>query len=224
MYVYKIINKQNGDSYIGKTSDKIEKRFKRHCYLARSGAITHLYSAIRKYGNENFTIELIEETTQEHLNDREKFWISELNPEYNMTDGGDGGDISKSQSYLEYMKIRSELIRGQNNPFYGKKHTEEAKRKMSQKMSGRSISEEHKRKISEAQMGRKASAETVKKLIDINSKTWHLIDPNGNKITVKNLSEFCRQNGLDQRNMTKMYNGLQKTSKGYTRNLYVKEQ
>lgn len=218
MYVYKILNKKNGESYIGKTSDNIETRFKRHCYLARCGVATHLYSAIRKYGEENFTIELVEKTKQDLLNEREKYWISQLQPKYNMTKGGDGGDTSSSQLYVEYMRIRSELVKGKNNPFYGKKHTEETKRKLSETMKGRRISTEHKKKISVAQTGKKMSSESIKKRVDKNSKIWHLTDPTGNKITVKNLNEFCRQNGLDQRNMTRMYNGLQKTSKGYTRN------
>ena len=52
---------------------------------------TYLYRAIRKYGKENFTIEILDE---EYSNEKEIYWISKLKPEYNMTKGGDGGWIN----------------------------------------------------------------------------------------------------------------------------------
>jgi group I intron endonuclease len=219
MYVYKILNKITGEFYIGKTKHDINLRFKRHCYLACSGTVTHLYNAIRKYGQDNFSISLLEETDGKLLNEKEIYWIAKLNPTYNMTKGGDGGDMSNSESYWDYMKIRSELICGENNPFYGKKHTEETKLKISKSNKGRKLSDDAKKKISLKMTGRKMPKESVEKTREKNSKIWNLIDPNGNPITIKNLSEFCKNNGLDQRNMTKMYNGLQKKSKGYTRNV-----
>jgi hypothetical protein len=59
---------------------------------------------MRKYGTENFHIEIIEET--DSPNEREIFWIETLNPDYNMTRGGDGGDTSKSPTWIEGMKHR----------------------------------------------------------------------------------------------------------------------
>ena len=61
------------------------------------------------------------------------------------------------------------------------------------------------------------SKESIQKGAEKRSKVYYLIDPNGKRLVVKNLSEFCRENNLDQRNMSKMYCGLQKTSKGYKR-------
>ena len=180
---------------------------------------TYLYRAMKKYGFCNFSIEKIQEYNDEDiLNEAEIRYIKELSPPYNMTLGGDGGDTSSSEKYQDYMKLRSLLISGELNPFYGKKHSEETKRKISEKNSGRVMTQEQKDKISKANLGKKMSPESIKKTVEKNSRIWHLIDPNGNCITVKNLSEYCKKNGLDQRNMTKMYNGLQKTSKGYTRN------
>ena len=50
---------------------------------------------MRKYGIENFTIEVLEECySREQLNEREIFWIAKLNCKhpngYNLTDGGEG--------------------------------------------------------------------------------------------------------------------------------------
>jgi len=54
---------------------------------------TKFYRAIRKYGENNFYIELLETTTIDNLNEREKYWISYYNSYkngYNSTLGGDG--------------------------------------------------------------------------------------------------------------------------------------
>jgi hypothetical protein len=42
------------------------------------------------------------------------------------------------------------------------------------------------------------------------------IDPNGNKLTIKNLATFCRENNLHQPNMSRVSKGKQKSYKGWT--------
>lgn len=100
--IYRIKNHVNSKFYIGKTSKTIEQRFHRHLYNSKVGGNTHLYKAIRKYGAENFSIELIEQTN--NPNERELYWINHLKPHYNMTKGGDGGDTSNSPNYKKAMK------------------------------------------------------------------------------------------------------------------------
>lgn len=222
MYVYLITNTINGKKYVGKTTLSIEDRFKRHQYVSKRDS-TYLYAAMRKYGVENFTISLLEEVHDASiLSSKEMIWISNINPEYNMTKGGDGGDTSSSKRYKEYMKSHSEKMSGANNPFYGKKHNDETKRKISEKKTGTILTEETKQKISVANLGKKKTPESIRKTSLANSKTWFLIDPSGDSIEVVNLSEFCSHNGLDQRNMCNMYRGKYKSSKGYTRD-YIKD-
>jgi group I intron endonuclease len=218
MYVYKIVNKVNLDFYIGKTIKDVNSRFKQHCLLSASGSDTHLHRAIRKYGQDNFQVEIIEYKTSDLLNEGEMRWISYLSPPYNMTKGGDGGDTSLSENYKRYMNVRSEMVSGELNPFYGKRHTEETKQKISLKKMGTTVSPETKEKMSKAMVGRKHQQKTIEKLKSINSKTYYLITPTGDNITVTNLTEYCFKNNLDQRNMNNMYRGLYKTSKGYKRN------
>jgi group I intron endonuclease len=94
MYIYKITNTKNGKIYIGKTLYSIEKRFVRHKQRHKKGN-GYLYNSMRKHGPEHFRIEEIECVKSESiLNEREKYWIARLNPEYNMTKGGDGGDTT----------------------------------------------------------------------------------------------------------------------------------
>lgn len=86
--IYKITNKLNGKPYVGQTRQEIAERFIQH-----SRANSPLGKAMRQYGIENFTIEVLEEcNSQEITNEREKFWIRELNSKvpsgYNRSDGG----------------------------------------------------------------------------------------------------------------------------------------
>lgn len=94
-YIYKITNQINGKLYIGKTNRTIQERFKEHCrdYLKRENEKRPLYSAMKKYGIRNFSIELIEECALNEAEIREKYWIEfygSFKYGYNATLGGDG--------------------------------------------------------------------------------------------------------------------------------------
>lgn len=93
--IYKITNDINNKVYIGKTLLTIEERFSQHCKdaLKPSKEKRPLYSAMRKYGIEHFSISLVEEVSLEELNNREIYWINQFNSfhfGYNATLGGEG--------------------------------------------------------------------------------------------------------------------------------------
>lgn len=96
--IYKITNKINNKSYIGKSTN-IEERWQYHKmrYNDKKEWDKLLYKAFRKYGLENFSFEIIEEVDNlEKINEREKYWIEYYNTfnkekGYNLTVGGDGG-------------------------------------------------------------------------------------------------------------------------------------
>ena len=74
--IYKITNKENGLIYIGCTISSLDKRFKEHlsrCFT--SNYKSKLYNSIKKYGQENFTIELIEECDLSVIYETEKKYI-----------------------------------------------------------------------------------------------------------------------------------------------------
>ena len=101
--IYIITCLLNGMKYVGQTTRSVEKRFKEH-----AGSKTHLGYAIQKYGQENFTIEVIEMcATSEQLDEREIFWIAKLNCKhpngYNLTDGGKGSK-GLTEETLERMR------------------------------------------------------------------------------------------------------------------------
>lgn len=94
-YIYCITNKINQKKYVGKSTISIEKRWDEHCRDARKERCEKrpLYSSMKKYGNENFQIELLGEYSEIDLDFYENYWICELDTYkngYNATLGGDG--------------------------------------------------------------------------------------------------------------------------------------
>ena len=78
--IYKITNQVNGKVYIGQSID-IHRRWNDERSRARNQEtkeISAIYSAMNKYGIENFTFEIIEECAPEMLSIREQYWIDTL--------------------------------------------------------------------------------------------------------------------------------------------------
>lgn len=98
--IYIIKNKINDKVYVGQTTVSIKLRFQNHLSAARNGKGYIIGKAIRKYGENNFYIELLEECLKEELNEREKYWISYFNSTnynfgYNMSIGGNAIRVTK---------------------------------------------------------------------------------------------------------------------------------
>lgn len=91
--IYIIRNTVNDKVYIGQTHVSIKLRFQNHLSAARRGLDYVIGKAIRKYGEDKFYVELLEECLVEELNEREIYWISFFNSTnnsfgYNMSIGG----------------------------------------------------------------------------------------------------------------------------------------
>lgn len=98
-YIYKITNDVNGKVYIGKTNlyNPIERwNEHKHDYKRKRNEKRPLYEAMRKYGEEHFIFEVIEEA--DDIETREQYWINKFRSYigfedcngYNATLGGDG--------------------------------------------------------------------------------------------------------------------------------------
>ena len=93
--VYKATNKLNGKYYIGVTTQGIGNRMKNHRYKALSGSQYSFHKAIRDFGLESFTVEVIDSTEDiEEAKQLEKHWIEKLHSNnseygYNSDCGGD---------------------------------------------------------------------------------------------------------------------------------------
>lgn len=55
---------------------------------------------MRDYGVDNFSVSLIEETTNDLVNTREIYYIDKLKPALNMTAGGDGGSTTHNYMWI----------------------------------------------------------------------------------------------------------------------------
>lgn len=116
MIIYRITNAKNGRQYIGRTVESARKRLLRHC--AEAVRQTHhriaLYNAIRKYGVDVCSIEVIEVcSTVEEMLQAESRHIRAASASgihlYNMTLGGDGS-LGLAHSIDSRRKIREAAL------------------------------------------------------------------------------------------------------------------
>lgn len=139
--IYKITSPSN-KIYIGQSTN-IESRWKQYESLKCSKQ-HKLYNSLKKYGVDLHTFEIIEECELELLNERERHWqdfyevIGEkgLNCKLTQTDDKSGfmckesrEKLSKAQSgENNFMRGKS----GEKHPNFGKKWSEESRKKMSE--------------------------------------------------------------------------------------------
>jgi group I intron endonuclease len=145
--IYKIVNTLNGMMYVGQSVNP-EYRARRH-FWKNNGCIK-LRNAIQKYGKQSFVFSILCWCVdKQDANELEELLITECdtrNKGYNITPGGFGTGA------------------GAENPFYGKVHTPETRKKLSELNTGRVMSETTKRKIAEANAKRIVSESTKEKL------------------------------------------------------------
>lgn len=106
--IYKITNTINNKVYIGCTVTSLEKRYYEHLYRCfKSDYKSKLYNAIKKYGEENFIIELIEECNVNCIYETEKKYIEQYDSfknGLNSTIGGEG-----CLGYIHSPEIRKKI-------------------------------------------------------------------------------------------------------------------
>lgn len=106
--IYKITNKINNKCYIGQSVD-IYQRWDGHRSSSRpiedGGDNFIIHNAIRKYGLNNFSFEIIEKTNPSQLNEREKYWINYYDSYYNGYNATLGGDGSVQYDYQEIVSL-----------------------------------------------------------------------------------------------------------------------
>jgi len=193
--IYKITNTVDGKIYVGQTRQKLNRRISGH---KSSKKKTGIDAAIKKYGWENFSVEVIEECPVEQLSEREIIWIAELNAKglngYNLTDGGDGGGSNPSEETRARISANHADVSGEKNPFYGKKHSKETRAVMSSAKKGKSHkphTKETRDKISVGNKGKhshnkgKHLPESQKAKMSVARKAWwarkKAVENGGNK-------------------------------------------
>lgn len=167
--VYEHENLVNGKKYFGITIKKPTARWGGDGSGYKSNK--HFWNAIQKYGwNEGFSHKILfDGLSVAEAREIEEMLIDDYkthDPKYGYN-GTHGGELERpneetkrkmSNSTKAYLEKHPETIRrGENHPSYGKRHSEESRRKMSEALKGENhpnygkhLSKETRRKISEA--------------------------------------------------------------------------
>lgn len=119
--VYCITNNANGKQYVGVTTNGYQNRFANHIWHSRksSGGCRALYNAMRKYGQDAFTVELIDKASSfEEMNNLERKHIAALktlHPNgYNLTDGGDAGVFAEATRMMMSDRLKGKPMNDKN--------------------------------------------------------------------------------------------------------------
>jgi group I intron endonuclease len=181
--IYKITS-PSGRIYVGQTVNFNHRKTQYSNLDCKTQS--KLYNSILKYGWNFHNIELIEECTLEHLNERERYWQDFYNCLKNglncvlTTTKTKSGELSN-----ETKEKISEALKGKKQPKIseakkGTKHSEESKRKMSSSKKkkylhgeikptwlGKKLSEKTRHRMSSSMKGRRITDDVKNKLSEI---------------------------------------------------------
>jgi group I intron endonuclease len=141
--IYKVTNTINGKIYVGKQTSTNKNYY---------GSGKLIKQAIKKYGRENFTKEIIDEVVGDVLgSETEIYWITKLNAldGYNLEIHGNGGEISERQRTMNsetVKKLWKDPTSIFNSPDYRKRLSDAGKKRV--------WTEETKQKISNGRWGK----------------------------------------------------------------------
>jgi group I intron endonuclease len=172
--IYVIISNIDGKRYIGATNHLAKRRWAHFNDLRKNKhANQHLQYAFNKFGEENFSFEIICKTEEKYLDEKEIYYIAWFNTldcrfGYNLMKGGKHPSLT--QEHKDKLSIAH----------LGKKHSEETKRKISKNNAYHNYSEEKKKEISEKisknhshyWKGKTRSKKTRAKMSKNNAKYW----------------------------------------------------
>ncbi len=158
----------NGKCYIGITSTSLKRRCGNGSGYYKNEYFT---KAIKKYGWENFTHEILFDNLEQEEAERiereliKKYSSNDKRFGYNITDGGEKCKRHAQSSKEKMSKAKKGKYAGEKSYWYGKHRSEETKMKLhnalSGKMSGdknpnygKPLSNEQKKKIGESRTGK----------------------------------------------------------------------
>ena len=101
--IYKITNQLNNKFYIGQ-SVHIETRWAEHC---QPGAQSKIAQAIKEYGKENFTFEVLEECSVTELDQKENYYIALYNA---LGDNGYNVAEQNTVAHTTYLNIKKSTV------------------------------------------------------------------------------------------------------------------
>lgn len=236
-YVYHIINPiTNRLFYVGKGTGN---RCKQHLTDKREYSFNkRLNGYIRNLieeGHKPITIKIAEDLTEEAAYELEEQEIKS-HGRVGFEEGGVLLNILESG--------RPPKLEGENHPWFGRKHTQETKDKISKtkkerfasgqtkKRTGFKHSDETKEKNRQSHLGKKRTPEAIEKTRqanlgrpqtdfqkekarEANQKKWLIIRPDGTEKIIVNLNAYCKEKDLSSSNMSSVAAGRLRQHKGY---------
>lgn len=206
--IYKIMNKIDGNIYIGSSKD-VNIRKSMHFSRLKNNKHSNkkLQNAYNKYGINNFEFFVIEYCKEEDLQRLEQIWLDIL---YTSLDNREFYNLTR------YVDTPSRGIKRGSL-------SDETKRKISESQKGKIISSEHREKLRIAGLGKSSNnkgnyslTEEQKDNIAIggsNGKSYTIIDQSGIEHKVINIARFCRNNGIKDK--SKLSRALSRRQKKY---------
>ena len=213
MFIYKFTNKINNKVYIGLDTGTIEeaRRYKDHKHSYKNVTRnSYFYKAIRKYGFENFSYEILENCENiNDLNDKEIYWISYYNSTdkdcgYNILPGGRGytfNDIKCDKTRETLIENRKKGSKKANKKRWGKLSPEERKEEIKHlhnenvnKKKSKSLKKYWENVSEEKKLSQQRA-------LRARANKYKVIDPNGNIYIVDHIKSFAEKHGLDNKSL-----------------------
>jgi len=230
--IYKAVNRINGKVYIGQTCQSFRRRINEHKRdaLVRNCNFS-FHKAIRKYGIENFEWEILTVAGVDALDALERGFVTFYK--------------SSSKRYGYNLTVGGSVLRGKQNPFFGRKHSIETRKLISDRNKGcvshnkgKSLSKITRDRISQSLKSRggtvgvnnpmygKTHSNQSKELMRQKAlkREWlptptikkYLVDhPDGYREVVFNLNKFCRERNLNHSNLYATANNPKLRCKGF---------
>jgi len=205
--------------YVGKTKGNLRTRLANHISDKRSN---HRTCWLKKLKSLNLLpiMEVIDKTDDfKKSSELEIYYIKKYKEEgcdlVNSTEGGEGTlgrIVSQEQRNTQSEKLKGKM-KGETNPFYGKKHSSETKEKMRQVKLGKKASEETKQKMSKQKKGKKPSQKMLDKSIEVTSKKVLQYTMDLELVKEWNSLSEASKNGFDQGKISLCCNGKRKHHK-----------
>lgn len=118
MLIYLARNTVNGKCYVGQTARTLSRRMIEHkCHSGRGEQL--LYRAIRKYGWEAFSWEVLEYCDEADIDMSERFWINcygSMTPKgYNLKGGGHNNHSYSDEARAKISRSKKESLKSQEH-------------------------------------------------------------------------------------------------------------
>lgn len=223
--IYRCYCSVNGRSYVGQTQSLLTRQYHHTSKLRNHRHENqHLQRAWDKYGEDAFEWEILELCSADDLDERETFWIEELDSfrhGFNYTAGGGGlrgytqSDEIKAKHAVvarnlwtpERRAQQSEKMKGTGNPLYGRKGPLNSAYGKDHSgnfngMFGKHQTEHAKELNRQAHLGKKNANSKPVICIERNEFFW-------------SMGEAKRATGCDDTTITRCCRGIKKTCGGY---------